>query len=198
MLDFNEKLSKLLDETLKTTLEQDEGIKWVGRPFKIKPLDAPFGTMLIIRWAICLALLVFAAWYSLVYVPANNTGGGWPFSLILLAVAVFIAMRPIYDVSLIQEKCVYIVTNKRAIICLLTSVPKTKSAYFSDSKEFDIDMLSPVAGNIYLGSKKNNSLSKSRDDTLFFPGPDEDPVRPLALYNVENPYDVTKYLSDSN
>ena len=197
MLDFNEKQSKLLEDTLKTTLEQDEGVRWIGRPAKIKLTEAPFGTMLFLRWGLCLVLIIFAAWYAFSYAPAHDNSNGLTFFIILILVAAFIATRPIFDIKLIEEKYAYIITDNRAIVCKLTAEPKIKSAYINSLKEFDIDMLSPVAGNIYIGDKTNNSLSKSRDDTLTFPTADEKPERPLVLYNISNPYDVVKHLGDS-
>ena len=81
----------------------------------------------------------------------------------------------------------------RAIVFLLSSQVKIKHAVYDSSTEFDIDMITLESGNIYIGPKAPNSLSRSRFDTLMFPGEGDQPARPLAFYNVENPEKIVAF-----
>lgn len=181
-----------LDDALKDTLEQGETVKWKGEPAKISLLAAPQGTMIILRWAICFVCLMFILWFVLIYnsdlIATTNVR---VFLIIFILALAYVAVRPIIDVNTIERSAVFCITNKRAIICLVTSQVKLKSASYEGISEFDIDIISNNCGNVYIGRSTIESFRKSRADTLTF---NSEPIaRPLVFYNVEDPDKVVTY-----
>lgn len=187
-----DKKADRLDEALKNALEQGETVHWKGEPAKVNLLAAPQGMMIIIRWAVCLIILLLVLWYAVVYGSASGTSGNVTVVVVIVVLAVlYVALRPILDVRSIQNGVAYCITNKRAFVCLLATQTKIKSAYFADISEFDIDELAPGFGNVYVGKKAPESLRRSRGDTLSYSS--DPPDRPLVFYNVENPEKVVSF-----
>ena len=184
----DDKKSDRLSEALENILEQGETVSWKGEPAKIKLLTAPQGAMIILRWAVCFLLLLFALWFVFFLnsevSATTNVRVTLALAIIILA---YISIRPITDIYTIQRYTVFCITNTRAIVFLLKSQIQVKHAVYKDVTEFDIDMISSDCGNIYIGSKAPNSLRRSRGDTLVFPDESNQPARPLVFYNIENP-----------
>ena len=183
-----EKKQGRIENLFNSALAKGETVIWKGTPSKISLLAAPHGNMIILRWAVCFVLIVFMFWFTLLSNQTPVTSSTTGFLVIFIIALLYICVRPLIDAFTIQNKIAYCITDERVIIAQLSSSAKLKYIDYKDVTEFEIDMLTPVCGNIYIGKKAANSLRRSRSDTLTFNG--EPLERPLVLYNVENPYDV--------
>ena len=185
------------DELIAKELSEDETVVWRGRPTGIKIMEAPYGTIYLIRWGICLLCVIFALWFGFIYGPAQETTKSTGVMVVLFLIIVFIALQPLLDIRTIQRKCVYCVTNQRAIVSTVGTSFKMKSKYFKDIDEISTDTLSGNRGTIYIGKKLKNSPRKSRGDSLTYPNNAEDTdaeKRPLIFYSVDNFAEVMIYL----
>ena len=190
-----------LKALIKEDLNEGEEVIWAGRPTQIKLLDMPYGSSIIIRWIICLVIVVFALWYGLIFVTSaeNLRVSSNTIMLVCILIAAFIALRPVMDVSKLQKKCCYFITNQRAITIISGSTRKFKDKLFADVSDIAYDIIADDRGNVYIGPKLKNSQSKARVSALT-PTMDseEEKNRPHIFYNVAEPAEVVKFFPDLN
>ena len=88
-------------------------------------LAAPFGKMIILRWAFCLVLIVFILWFALIYNQTGTASSTAGFLVVFFIAVAFVGARPLTDLLTIENKIVYCITDKRAIIAhLVLPIPK--------------------------------------------------------------------------
>ena len=184
------------DKLFASELLEGETVLWKGRPAGIKIMEAPYGNLYIIRWGICLAFAIFSLWFGLLYGPANELSNSIAVMLVFLLIIAYVAARPLIDVNTIQHKCVYCITNRRAIVSLVGRSYKIKDKHFEDIDEILTDIISGDRGVIYIGGKQKDSHRKGRGDLFIYPnmtGDDDIKKQPLIFYSVENIQDVKTY-----
>ena len=173
-------------------LNEGEEILWVGSPTGIKLVDMPYGTSIIIRWIVCLIFAAVGLWYGLIYAPSaeNLSVNANAVMLVCIAIAAFVALWPLADVSKLNKKCFYYITNQRALTLVLGSSNNLKERLLKDVPEITFDMIADDRGNIYIGTKLKNSFSKARISVLTPQlGADGDD-RPLIFHSVVNPKEI--------
>jgi len=194
------KNSDALEAHIQENLNEGEAVLWSGRPVGITLLESPHGSPIIIRWIVCLVFAVVALWYGLIYVPGNEniTTNGIVIMLIIIALAIFVAIRPLMEVSKLSRKCFYYITDRRALILIKGNIDIVKGKLLADAPEITTDKLSEGRGNIYIGKKAANSDKRARFSTLLPPQPEEDIDKPFVFYSVADPDDVLKYFPAQN
>lgn len=184
------------DELMAKNLADGETVLWKGRPAAIKVMEAPYGIAYMIRWVICLALIIGVLWYQLVYVPARSISISWAFPVIFILLILYCALRPLIDIYTIKQKCVYCITNHRAIVAVMDTTLKIKAKNYKDIDAITADMIADRRGIIYIGKKQKQSFRRSRLGLLVFPVNSDDEgfnAQPLIFYNVENPHEIMTF-----
>ena len=172
-------------------LKEEEEVLWAGRPEGVKLLEMPFGTAIIVRWAICLVILAVFLWYRFIFFPtsAAQSVNANVVLVVGVVIALFVALMPIMDIRKLNKKCYYYITNLRAISLTTGSSGKLKDKLYSDVSEISYDLIvdeSAERGIVFVGKKLKNSFKKARTSALT-PPTDEDKARPLVFYSVPTP-----------
>ena len=180
------------EKDINEELGEGEKLLWAGRPTAFKLLDAPYGTPVIIRWIICLILFASALWYGFIFIPSaeNISVNGNVVMAIWLAITAALALWPIKSIKKIKGKCVYCITDRRAIIMIPGVTKLVKERLYSDVKEITHELYAGDIGNIYIGKKQKNSLKRARASVLIPPMGEEDKEHPLTFHSVKNPGEV--------
>ena len=113
--------------------------------------------------------------------------------LIMVVIAALIALMPVKDLMTLKNKCIYYITNQRALLLYMGSSGYVKEKSYADASEITFDLQAEKRGNIYIGEKQNNSAKKARSSALTRPMDDEDKERPLVFYSVKNPEEAYSY-----
>ena len=181
-----------LEALIRDKLNDNETVLWSGKPFGVKLLEAPFGSPIIVRWIICLVIAVVALWYGLIYVPGNDSvsTNGTAIMLVILVIVIFFAIRPLMDISRLNGKCFYFITDRRALVLVKGNSETVKERSLADLSEITMDTISEGRGNIYIGTKAKNSEKRARFSVLVPPQIDENEEKPLVFYSVANPDEV--------
>jgi len=189
----------MLNTPITSFLNEGEVILWAGRPSKIRLLDAPYGTPVVIRWTICLIIAALAVLYRIVYTPtAGSTSvNGNVVMLVVIVVAALIALFPVKNILKLNKNCYYYITDRRALSLVTGSSIVLKEKWYTDVQEITYDILAADRGNIYVGNKQKNSKSKARTSILTRQVESEDEAKlPLTLYNVSNIIEVISFFPE--
>ena len=181
-----------LKDLIKNDLQEGETILWAGSPSGLKILDMPYGASVIIRWVLCLALAAFALWYNFVFVPsaAGANLNGPVVMIVCLAVAILIALWPLFSIRRLRNKCGYYVTDRRALTIVKGSTVILKDRQLADVTEITFDIIADNRGNIYFGKTRKSSFRKARVSVITPPNADETTVPPLVFHSVINPAEI--------
>ncbi len=183
-----------MEQYLNENLLPDETVKWTGRPTNIKLMEKPMSNFVILRWVISALLLVFTVWYW-TFALAHGFEISLPVTLtvILVLVAAWVAVSPLISNRRAQSKCLYAITNKRALILYKTIPIITRVRELDTVTDSSYDTLSTGCGNIYVGAKTKNAPGKARDMAFVSDMPDDE--LPLIFFSVEDPASVFALLN---
>lgn len=174
------------EKYLKDNLLPEEKVLWSGKPTNVKPFEKPFGTGIIIRFVISVLLIIFAIWYW-PYAMSHNFETSMPITMtiIMLAISAFICISPFYNARRLPRRCLYAITNQRALIVYNVNPAIARSRELSAVMGSSYETLATGCGTIYIGEKVKGAARKARDFSLIPDMPDEG--MPLMFYSVENP-----------
>lgn len=183
-----------MDEYIKNSMLDGEKIIWTGRPQKVKLLEKPFQNSIFARWAVGAAILIFSVWYSSYAVEMAIEGDRVRnFVIILIAIAAVIALGPLWTVRKLQSKCIYCITNQRAIIFFAVNPIKMKFRMLEDVSSVSYEDLPNGCGTVYIGEKTDKARKMSRLQSTNANIPDQD--LPLIFYSVDSPAEVCRHIT---
>lgn len=179
---------------LKEELNPGETLLWSGRPANIKTFEQPHGKMIILRFVISAALLAFAVWYWF-FAAAQNFEINLPLTMtfIMVAISAYLCIKPFSEVSRLKKRCLYAITDRRAMIVYNTNPSIARCRELSESTDASYELLSSGCGNVYVGKKCKSAPRKARALSLS-PIMDDDDL-PLIFHSVENPAAVLAHLA---
>ena len=177
-------------------LLKGERVLWEGKPQKIKLLEAPFTSAIMIRWVAAIGVLLMAVKYwmyaeTIFIEPSlrmNITG-------FIIIIALIIAARPFLDIKNLENNFRYIITDRRAI----TIRQKGKDRFFtqirnlSDFAEAVVVQGQNGSGSLIIGPVTEAVLRKQRKDLLPIQT-EEEAMHPLSFYNVYAPDEAARVL----
>ncbi len=114
-----------MDELIKGSLTQGEEILWSGKPADFQPMDKTHKSYYIRRSII--VAVVSAALLAAYFYSASATGAGikWGVVAVLLAVAVYSLVAPIFDIKRLRS-CSYVLTNENLFLVTPSDVRSVK------------------------------------------------------------------------
>ena len=113
-----EKTVQEFNTKIRENLQEDEAVLWSGRPEAFPLKNEANKKSLLTRWVICAALFAVLTAAYVLYSMSIPAGFKPIVVVVLVLVFGYVMLIPVLDRNKVQNKCQYIVTDKRAVVAV--------------------------------------------------------------------------------
>jgi hypothetical protein len=181
-----------MESFIQKKLLNNETVLWSGKVVPFKLMEPPYDKKLPTRWIISAIAGVLIIALYLFYTLSNDMDVKIVLIIIIAAIVLFIALRPIIDKSKMEKKFTYVITNLRAVT--FSGEDVVQSISFDKIKNVKLDLLSNGAGVILMGEFDEKDVSKAREWAYAGKKNDQNEVLSMSFYSAEDANKAIQFL----